>query len=627
MKKILLSLLMLFSTTYSISLFAQAATWMNGANTNDDIGNYGTLGIEAATNKPGSRREFVTWKDNSGNLWMFGGFGRATSSITGQLSDLWKYNQTTNQWTWVNGPNTRNQVGVYGTINVAASTNRPGGRRWATGWADNAGNLWLFGGFGYAAANVTGRLNDLWKYNIASNQWTWISGSNAVSQVGDYITVGALRPGARQRPCSWFDGTDAWVFGGDGYSSGATPGTLNDLWKVNLSTGAWTFMAGNDATSVAGVYGTLGVSDPANKPGAREYAMSWFHDGKLYLFGGGVGTVSYFNDLWSYDVTTNVWTWIKGSNTVNQTGTYGSYWAIDPANNPGARQVSVALKDNQNRVFVFGGQGYGTAATSGILNDIWCYRFSDNTWTWVGGQNTTDGVATYGTLGVYAASNKIGARYGAGGWTDAAGNMILFGGFGNTTNTTSGYLSDLWYYNSNAVLPITLESFGATIENADVQLTWVTSNEVNNDYFTVMHSTDGKNFEDLGIVRSRGNSTAATTYSFQHTSPDWKQDHYYQLKQTDLDGKSSLSEVVKIDRKPGAGLDANVWVDVMKQAHIRTTAQNGFILKVYAENGQCVLNNKMVNAESTLDVSGWTSGLYYVQVHAGSQIKTIKMAL
>lgn len=610
-----------------MSLLAQAATWLNGVNTTDDIGNYGTIGVEAATNKPGSRREFVTWKDSNGNLWMFGGFGRATSSITGHLSDLWKYNPANNQWTWVNGPNTRNQQAVYGTQNVASVSNRPGSRRWATGWADNSGNLWLFGGFGYAATATTGRLNDLWKYNTATNEWTWVSGANTISQLGDYTTAGSLRPGARQKCCSWFDGTNAWIFGGDGYSSAGAPGTLNDLWRFNTGAGTWSFMAGNDATATLGVYGTLGVADPANKPGSREYTVSWFDANKLYLFGGGVGTISYFNDLWTYDLGTNLWTWIKGSNTVNPTGTYGAYWNIDPANNPGGRELAVAIKDAQNRVFLFGGQGFATGASSGILNDVWCYRPLDNTWTWVSGANTVDGIGVYGTQGVYAATNKIGARYGAGGWMDATGNAILFGGFGNTTNTTSGYLSDVWYYNSAAVLPITLISFKASLQESNVVLNWVTSNEINNDRFTILHSTDGKNFNEIGTVKSRGNSSVNTSYDFLHASPDLNQVNYYQLKQTDIDGKFSFSEIVKIDKSKNASLEANAWVDGMKQLQLSTSAQNGFVLKVFNSQGQCVHTSKQTNATCAMSVSAWSNGVYYVQVLAGSQLKTIKIAL
>ncbi len=58
-----------------------------------------------------------------------------------------------------------------------AQSNIPGGRHEAVGWADANGNLWLFGGEGEdSVGTANGILNDLWVYNIASNQWTYVMG-------------------------------------------------------------------------------------------------------------------------------------------------------------------------------------------------------------------------------------------------------------------------------------------------------------------------------------------------------------------------------------------------------------------------------------------------------------------
>ena len=38
----------------------------------------------------------------------------------GYLNDLWKYDRTNNEWTWVSGSNTVNQAGIYGTKGTAA---------------------------------------------------------------------------------------------------------------------------------------------------------------------------------------------------------------------------------------------------------------------------------------------------------------------------------------------------------------------------------------------------------------------------------------------------------------------------------------------------------------------------
>jgi len=141
-------------------------TWMGGANTVDAVGSYGTQGVPASANAPGARAGGVAWTDSSGNLWMFGGLGFGNSSTPVDfLSDLWMYNPTTQQWAWVNGSNTANEVaGNYGALGVAATANQPGSRVAAGGWVDASGNLWLFGGSGVDSAAAAGDLSDLWMY-------------------------------------------------------------------------------------------------------------------------------------------------------------------------------------------------------------------------------------------------------------------------------------------------------------------------------------------------------------------------------------------------------------------------------------------------------------------------------
>ncbi|HRG07082.1 MAG TPA: hypothetical protein PLJ08_00780, partial [Cyclobacteriaceae bacterium] len=81
-------------------------------------------------------------------------------------------------------------------------------------------------------------------------------------------------------------------------------------------------------------------------------------------------------------------------------------------------------------------------------------------------------------------------------------------------------------------LPVELLSFTATAENEKVNLKWVTASELNNDFFTVQHSTDGVEFTSLGNVNGQGTKQSATTYNFVDDSP-MAGINYYRLKQTD----------------------------------------------------------------------------------------------
>jgi hypothetical protein len=323
-------------------------SWSNvGAGGVDQGGTY-----TSGTLVPGSRTNALTWTDASGNFWLFGGYGYDGESpaVLGYLNDLWEY--TGGNWVWVSGGTTNqaNQNGNYGTQGTAASTNMPGGRQEAVGWADANGNLWLFGGEGEdSVGTANGILNDLWMYNIASNEWTWVAGSNKANQTGVYANQTVVGP-------------------------------------VNTTTEAGTCgLAVGD-----GPLSCSAVSETGTYPGSRWGAAAWIDEnGNLWLFGGwgldstGTNGNGALNDLWVYTPNTTAgqlgtWAWVKGSNTGAQNGAYGNETRPYLTHNiwtPGGRSNATQWVDHNNQLWLFGGEGYDSTSTnpSGFLNDMWRY--------------------------------------------------------------------------------------------------------------------------------------------------------------------------------------------------------------------------------------------------------------
>jgi len=382
---------------------------------------------------PGSRWGSVSWSDNAGNLFLFGGQGFSTSNV-GFLNDIWKftpgaYDITTpgaplpptyigsytfsGTWTPVSGTTTINQKGTYGAVGAAGF---PGGRWGASQCTDSSGNLWVFGGQGIDGNGTLGLLNDLWKYNIAANTWTWMGPTNSnVGQnngvygaQGTALAANAAGPGGRQTALLWADNSgNVWLFGGLGLDSVGTSGAgslsgglpngttpngalLNDLWKFNIASGQWTWVSGGAAAGLAnqtGVYGTAQVVAATNVPGSR-WSMAGFADasGNLWLFGGWgyasslAQNTGYLNDVWEFQQTTQKWIWWKGSSDVNQAGSYPLEFRVSLGipfveNTPGSRR-GVAFWQQQDPgeyFWVFGGEGYDVTGASGYMNDTWNY--------------------------------------------------------------------------------------------------------------------------------------------------------------------------------------------------------------------------------------------------------------
>ena len=177
----------------------------------------------------------------------------------------------------MSGTNTINGIGFYGTKGVPAASNVPGAREFMATWSDDNGDFWLFGGFGFDGVGQLGYLNDVWRYQPATNLWTWMGGSNLIEAAGVYGTLGVEsatnQPGARWGAVAFqFYSGSLYMFGGYGVdSNGLLLGYLNDLWKFNPANGRWTWISGSNTFGAPGVYGTKGVAAAGNVPGARSY--------------------------------------------------------------------------------------------------------------------------------------------------------------------------------------------------------------------------------------------------------------------------------------------------------------------------------------------------------------------
>jgi hypothetical protein len=350
-----------------------AWTWISGSAAGDRVGVYGTKGAGAAGNVPGGRSGATAWLGPTGNLWLFGGYGRgASAGAPGALNDLWQFDGS--HWIWVAGSDAANQTGTYGTKGVAAPSNAPGGRSGAASWRDSGGTIWLFGGEGFGAS-ASGALSDLWKFD--SSGWTWVGGTGTSGQAGIYGSKGVPAasnvPGGRKLASAVADASgNGWLFGGSGLDGVGVSGYLNDLWRFDGA--SWTWVAGSQNAGQPGVYGTKGVADANNVPGGRAGAGAWRDAaGRFWLFGGlaanGAAT-GHRNDLWMFDGAS--WTWVQGSNGFDQPGTYGTKGVTDSANLPGGRGHGLWWTDALGQTWLFGGRGVAAAAgATGLLNDLW----------------------------------------------------------------------------------------------------------------------------------------------------------------------------------------------------------------------------------------------------------------
>ncbi|MGC9217300.1 Kelch repeat-containing protein, partial [Acidithiobacillus sp.] len=175
--------------------------------------------------------------------------------------------------------------------------------------------------------------------------------------------------------------------------------------------------------------------------------------GNLWLYGGNDVNGNTFNDLWEYSISTNIWTWINGSNDLNAGPQVTTLGETSTSNAPGGLSNSVSWTDSSGNFWLFGGCANGLQDSSGqdsygSLNTLWMYSISTNSWTWINGSLTVGDLGYNGLLNVPSKTNEPASRVGSVVWRDRNENIWIYGGevLDAANEYYGGVLDDFWEY-------------------------------------------------------------------------------------------------------------------------------------------------------------------------------------
>lgn len=204
------------------------------------------------------------------------------------------------------------------------------------------------------------------------------------------------------------------------------------------------------------------------------------------------------------------------------------------------------------------------------------------------------------------------------------------------TNTYSDYIRNAstviktvcsWAVNAGTLLPVQFLSWNALYEKPDAQLNWTCTRETNNKGFYIEFSLDGMHFNDIGFVESTSSFSGIQSYHFTHQNlleilPLHGNNVYYRLRQVDLDGKASISNVIHLFiNKPTTNeisiypipfnnilkIETSEWTDV--EVQIRILNESG---KLIYESNKAFKDGKI----ELTDIDKLNSGMYLIQINS-----------
>jgi len=170
-----------------------------------------------------------------------------------------------------------------------------------------------------------------------------------------------------------------------------------------------------------------------------------------------------------------------------------------------------------------------------------------------------------------------------------------------------------------AALPLKFVYTGIRTSTNGNQLTWITSQEFNNDYFEIEQSTNGIAFKAIGRVNSLGDAAAGHEYNFTHNAST-NTVSYYRIHQVDKNGSNSYSKILvadiqkettKIQLAPNPAKD--------RLTIVNSFPQNGKLqFRVFTSEGKLIQENTSTKSQPvvvfTLPINTLATGAYFLQV-------------
>lgn len=272
--------------------------------------------------------------------------------------------------------------------------------------------------------------------------------------------------------------------------------------------------------------------------------------------------------------------------------------------------LSYGVPDNMNPV----------AAISGTYADKFNWVYDASTKTYQGTQNQT--IPGYG-LGTIKIAYRATVASGSSNPQNGFNVNITPPAYTNASNASADdNVSSYTYGSVGGVLPVKLAYFNATLSQCNSSINWKSATEENFSYYVVEYSNDGITFNNISKVYSKGSNS---NYLTTHIAEQGKA--FYRLRLVDVDGRITNSNIVVLDvncSKVSVVVYPNPASDFIN-IFITGVDNNLINAKLFNNTGQTMINKKLQNGISQLNISNLPSGIYHLRIINNKGIENIKI--
>jgi hypothetical protein len=173
-------------------------------------------------------------------------------------------------------------------------------------------------------------------------------------------------------------------------------------------------------------------------------------------------------------------------------------------------------------------------------------------------------------------------------------------------------------------MPVNWKSFDVTYDDEKVILEWETGNEAKTQQFVVERMSQGQNFVSVGAVPASGSSLEVNKYKLADVEPE-SGIVYYRVKQVDMDGTFSYSEVKVVTIQDKSELSFNLYPNPANTSsnlivELTDGSKQTVDLILYNSQGNECYRHRINNGKNSVQLpSGIVPGLYHAVVKTDNQ--------
>ena len=171
-------------------------------------------------------------------------------------------------------------------------------------------------------------------------------------------------------------------------------------------------------------------------------------------------------------------------------------------------------------------------------------------------------------------------------------------------------------------LNVEFSQFSVSKQSEEVSLNWSTETEIDNEYFSVQRSVNGRDFIEIARVSGGGNSFKPLDYAFADVAP-FPGLNYYLIRSNSFAGESKTSPIRQVNWSNDSIV--KVFPTIIDTEITVQTLLSDYKIEIYSTSGQLLVERVNLNETQNIESIDLPSGIYTLLVSSEFTLESFQL--